>query len=388
MSEKDNDIDFNTKNNSNKHKKKVIIALSIIGLLFIIFLIPKKNKQDKKEVSVKTNVDVPSIYEKGFEKKENEDKFEEIELTEEKKQMIREEKAMYDKRMAEKEKLQYDNINDKNNDQSNIVQDNTRKNNIADIDEKPEKEIYEYRLSREMLKRTSNEYTKMNDYFRQNMGISWKIDKNSYDRLKNSDPIERFTNVEEDLHYLYEGADKIKIIDKYQLAATSKIIAITDSKVHTDHPGQFTATIVRPMEIEGMKLLCESGQIRNKRIPVKIEKLVNVETREEYNIRGQVQMSYAGLKGKFRSRAGQRLIPDIINAGVGAGFIAWQMQKEVDSSHIDTRDAIYGPIVQTSVSGIQNEISQLPLNTKPDYMYVSKGTQFEILITETCEIKI
>ena len=241
----------------------------------------------------------------------------------------------------------------------------------------------EYSLPAEYRKRLNKDYQDIVGHYRKTQNLAWQIERSSYDREIDSG--DKLSKVEHPLRDLYEGAGSPSGYN-LMLGAGTRLIAVTEQEVNSDHQGLFTAKIVRPMELKGAKLLCESGANVRDRIPVRAIKLIH--SGVEYKLSGQVEMKYPGMSGKVFNNWYKRLGPELINTAIGAGFMAWTASNYAgDDVRIDTRDAISGPIIQQSVGGLQDEISRLGGDV-PNTVVVKSGTQFAFLLSEKLEISL
>jgi hypothetical protein len=238
-------------------------------------------------------------------------------------------------------------------------------------------------VSGEAQARMDAAYQSEIDHFKGTKRIAWSIDDQTYQKLKNGDNI---SNVEAPLKDLYEGASATKTAFGYTIASGSRIIAITDQPVSSDHPGYFTSTIVRPFELKGAKLICQSGQCQNDRIPVNPTKIV-LSSNTELTVQGQIEMGFPGLEGNVQNHWPERILPTMVNAAIGGVFAAWAATRSQGQDRIDTRDAIVQPIVQQSVTGAQNEVLRMGKDL-PNTVTVKEGQQFSILLTDKLSFKM
>jgi hypothetical protein len=238
-------------------------------------------------------------------------------------------------------------------------------------------------VSRDVQARLDGAYQSEVDHFKGTKRLAWSIDEQTYQKLKNGDSI---SNVEPALKDLYAGANVIKNGFGYTVPAGSRIIAVTDQPVSTDHPGYFTSTIVRPFELKGAKLICQSGQNQNDRIPVNPTKIV-LASNAEITVQGQIEMGFPGLEGNVTNHWPERMLPTLVNAAIGGVFAAWSATRPGGQDRIDTRDAIVQPIVQQSVTGVQNEVTRLGKDL-PNSVVVQAGQQFSILLTDKLTFKM
>lgn len=244
-------------------------------------------------------------------------------------------------------------------------------------------------VSNDVKKRMDAEYQQEVDHFKGTKKFAWSVDEATYEKLKSGDQI---SSVEPTLKDLYEGASVQKSGFGYTIAAGSRIIAVTDQPVSTDHPGYFTSTIVRPFEIKGAKLICQAGPNQNDRIPVQPTKIV-LKDKTEMAINGQIEMGFPGLEGKIKNHWIERTVPAIISAGIGGGAAAYLLNSstpsagETNAGNISTRDLIAGPILESSVQQVQSEVMRYSKD-RPNTVLVKAGQQFSILLTDKLTIKM
>lgn len=239
-----------------------------------------------------------------------------------------------------------------------------------------------YQMPYEFRKRLSSDYQGVVGHFRQTAQYKYEMNSSEYnERVQGG---QNLAKVEPALRELYPGAATAKQGFGFVINSGTRLTAITDQEVNSDYPGMFTATVVRPYEIKGATLLCNSGSLNRKRIPVNLNKLTY--KGKEYSLAGQVQMKYPGIDGDFHNNWYKRLGPELVSTAIGAGFLAWTVKNE-SGDRIDTRDAIAGPIIQESVSGLQDEITAMGGNV-PNTVVVSAGTQFDIMLSETLEMTL
>jgi len=232
------------------------------------------------------------------------------------------------------------------------------------------------------LNRLDPEYQSVVKHFSETRKVSsWQINGDEY---KNALAQQNILNsVEPPLKDLYSGASSLNKGFSVKLPAGTRIIAVTDQDISSDHPGYFTATIVRPFEIQGAVLIMQSGSNQRDRIPVTAVKIVS-KTNKEISLSGQSQMGYPGFTGQVKSHWVKRMAPAVANAAIGVGVLA-MTQSGPNEGRIDTRDELAWPIVDRSIGGLQNEITRLG-GDFPNTVTVRAGAQFEILLTSECEI--
>lgn len=236
--------------------------------------------------------------------------------------------------------------------------------------------------------RLNSAYQAEVDHFKGTKKLAWQIDDASYDKLKTGD---RISSVEPVLKDLYDGASSARVKFGFTIPSGTRIIATTDQAISTDHPGFFTSTVVRPFELKGSKLICQAGQNQNDRIPVQPTKLIFAD-KTEIAIQGQVEMGFPGLQGKVSNHWPQRVLPAIASAAVGGGAAAYLLSSstpgasETNAGNISTRDLIAGPILESSVQQVQNEVTRFAKDL-PNTVLVKAGEQFAILLTDKLTIK-
>jgi len=236
----------------------------------------------------------------------------------------------------------------------------------------------EYELSYSMRKRLSADYQSMVSHFKENKNNVWESQSSD-------DIVDEIAQVEPPLQNLYDGADKLSLKGEgVTLPAGMRIILISENNVSSDHPGYFTATIVRPFELKGAQVIMESGVNQRNRIPVQPAKIIY--KGKEYPLTGQVEMSYNGLEGDVKRHVIERLGPALASAAIGGLFSAWVLSNSGEQEvRVDTRDAIAGPVIQESVTGVQSEVNRLG-GDYPNTITVPAGTEFKLLLTQTMVI--
>jgi type IV secretory pathway VirB10-like protein len=237
---------------------------------------------------------------------------------------------------------------------------------------------YKYNPPTAMKKRLDPEYGNIVEHFRKSRDeAKWVIGDGEYKEMT-SGKGNLMNGVDKPLKDLYDNAGTVSSILNTRIPAGSRIIATLDQDVSSDHPGIFTATVIRPFEVKGYKLICQSGTNQRDRINVTVQKIIST-SNKEFSLEGQVQNGYPGLTGRIKNHVMKRVGPALVNAAIGGGFLAWSL-KGGDQGRIDTRDAIVSGVVEQSVSGVQNEVTRLG-GDFPNTVLVKQGTQFEILIT-------
>lgn len=231
--------------------------------------------------------------------------------------------------------------------------------------------------------RFSQEYQSKVQHFKGNMQSGWQIPEDEYMQLARYE--KRQVIPQEQNLQGYEG-DNIdgdeRIGFRYLIDPGTRIIAITDKSVNSDHPGFFTSKIVRPEVLRNATLICEAGAQVKDRIPVNPTKIIIGD--REYRVNGQIEMSYPGLSGKVTKHRLKRMGPAIANAAIGGGFLAWSATSP-KGDNINTRELMVKGVLEQSVGGVQNEIQRLG-GDFPNTVEVPGGTQFAILLIDKLEI--
>lgn len=241
----------------------------------------------------------------------------------------------------------------------------------------------QYRLSADMQRRMSEDYQRMVKHFQDRGPKKWAMSEDAFGKMGSAgDPL---ANVSRPLRQLVEGSGALISGTALTVPSGTRLIAVTDSKVSSDHPGFFTATLVRPYALKGAKLICQSGANQKDRIPIQPVKLILADS-AEVALTGQVQTDFPGFDGDVSTHYMARLGPAITNAAIGGAFAAWAFNRNASGPNIDTRDAIVAPVVQSSVEGLQNEITRLG-GDYPNTVEVPAGKQFTVLITEPFSVK-
>jgi len=169
----------------------------------------------------------------------------------------------------------------------------------------------------------------------------------------------------------------------YNIPAGTRIMAVTDQPVSSDHPGYFTSRIIRPEILRGATLICQNGGQQNNRIPVQPAKIVF--KGREYSISGQIEMGFPGMEGHINRHYGSRALPIITNAAITGGFIAWSASNS-NRDRIDTRDLITAEVVGQTLPQVQNEIAKFAVD-RPNTVTVAQGAQFSVLLTNRLEVR-
>ncbi len=369
-----------------KRTKTIGISLLIITtVLFVLMILKKDDKEPNNDNTENSKQDIKQtgafLQRDEFRKAEMKDET----LSDYEKEMLNN-KILQDS--IHKDNLnQYSRLNNYKEDK--LKNDGNNKLNEVSKNASAIKEPkipYKYKPSNVMKKRMDSDYQSIVRAFKGNLEQnSWRINESKYIRFaKRKDSLNK---IEEPLKNLYDGADKEMVNNTSVLNTGTRILSVTEQDINSDYPSLFTAKVIRPFELKGMKLLCESGENLRGRIPCKIVKLID-KKKTEYTVSGQIEMNgIAGMEGRVRNNWHKRLGPSLINATIGGGFIAWQMSNDVDSIRVDSRDAVYGPIVQQSVEGLQSEISRLG-GDYPNTVLIPKGKEFTILLTNSITLEI
>jgi len=350
-------------------KKRVVLFLIISSLIFIgaIFLFMSMNKKplsdsetriENKTIPLSSN---PLPYESKVESNDTELQEEEFQKNDQ--------ESFIDRQPPPPPQSV--------SNQNNFRTQNTQQN-YQSVQSSGSSEQTGYRYSSSVASRLSDPYQSMVKHFSAKKPLEIAVLDQS--ELKTN----ALARVDASLSNLYEGADKSQGF-AYGMGTGSRIIAVTDGTVSSDHPGFFTSTVIRPFELKGAKLLCQSGQNLNGRIPVNPVKLI-VDGKET-EIAGQVETNFPGLDGKIKNHWVKRVGPAITNAAIGGAFLAWSYNRSSGEDRIDTRDAIAGPIVQSSVEGLQNEVNRFGGDI-PNTVTVEMGKEFSILLTSPISLSV
>ena len=244
-----------------------------------------------------------------------------------------------------------------------------------------------------LSERYTGEYSAKISHFKGNRGNFWALDEGRINDLKAkgqevAKPIMLSGVSQDDDDYLRtEGVSGAGISVngyEYRIPTGTRLIAVTDVPMSSDHPGIFTAKIVRPDIIKGALLLCNVGGQQNDRIPISINKMVF--KGKEYSVSGQVEMGFPGVVGKVNRHILGRSVPLLVNAGITGGFMVWSAQNRGSGDRIDTRDAVTAEAVGQAIPQIQSEVRSFgPQNIHT--VEVAAGTQFNILLTSELAVK-
>lgn len=380
---------FNEEHNETGNKKKNIlyIVVGVVSLFLVIFVLIPKNESNQnavKNVSQDTlNSNKERLNRLVFQKEEEREisGSDKIDFSKFEKNFTAED----EQDGSVKSQLNSSNIPPVVSPSQNRSSNMNFNTNIGGMS-KPIIEEYKFKYSNLMKKRLDPEFQAMVEHLTSNRSRgSWELSKSEYNKYKNKKDL--FSKVEEPLKDLYVGANNINNNSSVSIGSGTRIRAITENQISSKHPGIFTAKIIRPFELKGATLMCKSGPNVNNRIPCSIDKLIT-RNGEEVNISGQIDMNgIVGLEGRVHWQGYKRMLPAITNAGIGGALMAWQMQNEVDSVRVDSRDAVYSPIIQSSVQELQSEITNLG-GDYPDVVKIKKGSNFTVLLTSPFKVKI
>lgn len=229
--------------------------------------------------------------------------------------------------------------------------------------------------------RYSAEYQRKVSHFKTNQGNFWSLSDGEYREL--TTPRAQMASQQKDRDS-WGGEPAINVNEfTYTISAGSRIIAVTDQPVNSDHAGFFTAKIIRPEILRGSVLICQNGGQQNNRIPVQPTKIIFKE--REYAVSGQIEMGFPGMEGSVNRHYASRALPIIGNAAIGGAFIAWSAQNGSDQ-RIDTRDVITGAVIDQTLPQVQREIAKFAVD-RPNTVTVASGAQFSILLTDKLEVR-
>lgn len=232
----------------------------------------------------------------------------------------------------------------------------------------------------------------LNNYIKGNVGRAWKLSEDDLTELSKSSPL---NNVNKELINLSEspviiGGNGNKVV----FPAGTRIEMITESEINSDYPGYVTAKVITPYQIKNWRaIIHHNGQV-NDRITANIEKIINVNASREYTVSGQVEMNFPGLVGKVKNHWAKRVIPEFVAATIGAGYVAYEAQRQIndptsDSSglRIDSRDAYSGAVAQQTVSSAQSEARRFGGDV-PNTVTVTQGERFWVLLTQPLNVEL
>ena len=246
--------------------------------------------------------------------------------------------------------------------------------------------------SSEMAKRLESGYQSMVQHFKGTPAQAVVVVKDDeYKNLMKGD--NKLAKVDPTLKNLNENSEKFTNKVSFSVASGTRIRAITQQEVNSDHPGYFTAKITMPSELSGYTMLCQSKTNAKDRIPVVANKIIAPDGKKETQIPGEVQMKYAGLEGDIQSHYLKRLVPPIASAfiGAGAGYLYFKALGGNDlngqAGRINSADQVAAPPFQQGVSGVQNEVERFG-GDFPNTVTVPEGTTFDLLVTEPFSIEL
>jgi len=232
--------------------------------------------------------------------------------------------------------------------------------------------------------RFSSEYQAKVSHFKGNRGNGWALSDGEFKNLTVVAPMVPTESQKPEA--LSAGGGDVPITVgtfEYIIPAGSRILAITEQPVNSDHPGFFTSRVIRPEILRGAHLICQQGGQNNNRIPVQVVKVIFKDA--EYTLNGQVENNFPGVTGKVNRHYLGRAVPVIANAAITGGFVAWSA-KNRGSDRIDTRDAITAEVVSQTLPQIQSEIASFG-TPKPPTVEVAAGAQFSILLTDKLTVR-
>lgn len=266
-----------------------------------------------------------------------------------------------------------------------LAENQNMSNNEADIG---------YQLPRRLRNRLEPEYQRFVQHIQNNE--IWQIEETQYaELLKKSN--NKMAHVESDLQELYPGAASIVAGSRggfsVKIPAGTRLMCVTEHAINSDHVGYFTATIRRPDALYGFQLIGEISSQQNNRIPTKAIAIVSKDGNRIELAENQVEMDFPGLTGNVKNHWAQRVIPNIASAALGSGAALYLLNSSTpeasttNAGNISTRDLIAGPILESSVSSAQSEITRIG-SDRPNTVLVQKGTTFKVLLVQGLELKI
>lgn len=250
-----------------------------------------------------------------------------------------------------------------------------------------------YRAPYDIKNRIDPEYQSVVQHFQETN--SWEMNEGKYDDLKKRSS-DRIASIEKDLKELYPGSTAVSTTSSgfnVKVPAGTRLLCITEHPINSDYVGFFTATIRRPDALYGCQLIGEISAQQNNRIPTKAIAIVTKKGNRIELTENQVEMEFPGMSGQVTNHWAQRVLPGIANAALGGGAALYLLNSQTPGSsttnagNISTRDLIAGPILESSVQGVQNEVSRLAVD-KPNTVEVQKGTQFNVLLVQGVEITL
>ena len=233
----------------------------------------------------------------------------------------------------------------------------------------------------------------LNNFVKGNVGRAWRMSDEDLNEMNSSSHLK---NVNNELLNLQEntlsmiGGEGSKII----FPAGTRIEMVTESEINSDYPGYVTAKVFTPYQLKGWKaILRHNGQVNN-RISASIEKVINVNASREYTVSGQVEMNFPGLVGKVKNHWAKRVIPELVAASIGAGYVAYEVQRQANDPRgdtaglrIDSRDAYVGTVAQQTVSSAQGEARRFGGDV-PNTVTVPQGERFWFLLTQPLSVEL
>ena len=353
-----------SKPSTNKFTLLAVIAVLIIGG-FLAFngLIPKKNKQHKEQAyntDIK-QVSLPQNYSSSADGGREDEQIRALRMDNEE---LRKAVELSQKNQQE----MYNNLSER------II---SQKSSAGGGDNGSSQPTYRSSYESE---RFTPEYQSKVKHFKENSSNFWSVKDDEFNKLIISNQIAgipaEYQNISQDVQIQANGLN-------YIIPSGSRIIAVTEQPVNSDHPGFFTSRIVRPYILKDAKLICQAGPQQNNRIPVNPIKVIF--NNKEFPISGQVEMTFPGLEGKVTNHWPSRLLPTMVNAAIAGSFIAWSASQQ-NNNRINTQDAITSSVVEQTVPGVESEIARFG-GDKPNTVEIPQGQQFSILITDKIEVK-
>jgi type IV secretory pathway VirB10-like protein len=229
-----------------------------------------------------------------------------------------------------------------------------------------------------LSERFSADYQTKVSHFKLNKSNGWEMEESKYAEMTSLQNSPKSISIADTI----SGGAFSGPGFNYNIPAGSRIVAITEQPVNSDHPGYFTSRIVRPEVLRGATLICQNGPQQNNRIPVAVTKIVF--NNDEYQVSGQVEMGFPGMTGSVNRHFG-KILPVLANAAISGGFIAWSATNQTET-RIDTRDAITGAVVEQTLPQVQNEITKFSTD-RPNTVEVASGTQFSVLLTDKLNLR-
>ncbi|NLD99047.1 MAG: hypothetical protein GX640_04170 [Fibrobacter sp.] len=280
------------------------------------------------------------------------------------------------------------------NQQDLRMEQDAMRSRLRELEEKSLKPSPAYRNENYIDKysmRFDPKYTQLNQYIKGNVSRAWKMSDADVAGLSKTS-IAR--SLDTSLYSLHNNISLINPDNKFTIPSGYRIELISESEINSDHPGYVTAKVTTPVQLKGWRaILRQNGQL-NDRIVVSIEKIINSSGLKEYAVNGQVEMDFPGLSGKVKNHFAKRIIPEIISTAFGAGYVAYETQRQLndprgDSSgmHIDSRDVYAGTVAQQTVNSLQSEARRFGGDV-PNTVTVSQGERFFVLLTQTLTVDL